>query len=287
MKTNLIKSLLVTIILIVFTLQGFGQCIGTQINVKGAHYGYSDVAYVFSDPSTTYYFDNGYDGSKMLGTPDAPQIYIPELDGIYQVAAIPDVNNCYLTFTAGLDTTYTFTFNNQYLSLMYQGLYLIDSVANQVIDIYTSGTTYTFQATNRTPMNRFKFVTSNPLAVVTPTPTPDPVVTPAPNPVVTPTPTPVVTPTTPTTPSATDDKGNNKDNKKKLNIYNSKKTVYVDNPGKKGKLKICSATTGRVLQTIDFKENGITTIPTNVSTGSYLLNGDNSAENVAVTVLMN
>jgi hypothetical protein len=291
MKTNTFKSLLVTLVLSIFVINSFAQHVGSWITVSGTNYSYSDQAWIFSEPTSTYYFDNGWDGYKMLGTSDAPQIYIPELDGNYQVASIPNLNNAYLGFIAGLDTTYTFTFTNQNLSIYYSKLYLVDSVANKTVDIFATGTTYTFTATNKTPINRFKFVTSIPVPVIPPVVIP-PVVTP---PVVTP---PVVPPTVDKGITANNnkdskdsknmkDKNDKKDNKdKKLNIYNSNNTIYIENSGNKGKMKIYHAVTGRVFKNVDINSSGTTIVKADIPSGTYIVNGVNDTDDVSTVIIV-
>lgn len=295
MKTNYIKQLLVTATLFTCMLQGFSQISGTRIDVQGAYF--SDQMWVFSVPTCTRYFDNGWDGYKMLGTSQAPQIYAVEPDGNYQVDAVPNFNDTYISFIAGVDTSYTLTFTNQDLALGYQTLYLIDSVANKTVDIFTTGTQYSFTASNLTPIKRFKIVTTLPVVVVpTPVVTPDPVVTVTPvtpTPVVTPTPTPdpVVVPVTPPTVNTDskkpkEDKDDKDKKDKKLKIYNSNKIIIVENPGKKGKMKICNATTGKTLKNVEFNENAKTTIIADVPSGTYILNGTTNTESVSTVVMI-
>ena len=281
MKATTLKSLLVTLVLFICTIQGYSQQIaGTLITVKGNNYSYSDQMWVFTVSTCTRNFDNGWDGYKMLGTSMAPQIYAEEAAGNFQVDAVPDANNTYISFTAGVDTTYTMTFTNDNLVAYYQKMYLIDSVANKTIDIYSTGTTYTFTATNTVPMKRFKMATSLPIIV-----TPPPVtVTP---PVVT-TPPVVIPPVSTVDPGATANKGKDaKDKKdKKIKIYNSGKTITVENPGKKGKLKICHAVTGRVLKNVDINSSSTTNIQSDLPSGTYIVNGTNDDDDVSTVVII-
>jgi hypothetical protein len=160
MKTTNFKSMLVTLAVLLFSLQGFSitYYAGTRIDLTGATS--SDQMWVFGVPGTTRGFDNGWDGYKMTGTV-ATQIYAVEAAGNFQVDAVPDMNNTYIAFQAGTDTQYTMTFVNQALSPTYTSLYLVDSVANKTVNIFTSGTTYTFTATNTTPVRRFKLLASS------------------------------------------------------------------------------------------------------------------------------
>jgi len=163
MKTNHFKKFFLKLALLMMIAQVSAQdLIGTRIDVQGTRF--SDQMWLFSVASCTYNFDNGWDGYKMFGTTMAPQLFAMEPDGYYQVASIPDVNNTYLGFSAGVDSAYTFTFTHQNLSNRYQMLYLIDSVSNKVVDIYATGTKYSFTAQpTLAPIRRFKIVTSKPI----------------------------------------------------------------------------------------------------------------------------
>lgn len=158
MKTINFKSVLVTLAVLLMSLQGFSiTYTGIRIDVSGATS--SDQMWVFAVPGTTRGFDNGWDGYKMTGTV-ATQMYAVEAVGNFQVDAVPDMNNTYIAFQAGSDTQYKLTFTNQALSPTYTALYLVDSVANQTVNVFTTGSTYTFTATNATPVKRFKLIAS-------------------------------------------------------------------------------------------------------------------------------
>jgi hypothetical protein len=158
MKTSYFLTSFLTFLVLTFTLNGFSQIIGTKIDVQGTYY--SDQMWAFSIPTCNRNFDTGWDDYKMTGTSSAPQIYAVEADGNYQVDAIPDFNNTYLAFTAGIDSLYTMTFTNQNFSEKYSKLYLIDSIANKTVEIHKSGTKYLFIAKNSISIKRFKIVTS-------------------------------------------------------------------------------------------------------------------------------
>lgn len=132
----------------------------TRIDVKGTRF--SDHLWIFTEPTCTRSFDNGWDGEKMRGTSLAPQIYAMESDNDYQVDAVDDINDTYIGFTPGEDTLYNFTFINENTKTRYMGLYLIDLAENKMIDITQSGTEYTFvsDSTNNTLDKRFKIVTT-------------------------------------------------------------------------------------------------------------------------------
>ncbi|MDD3321761.1 MAG: GEVED domain-containing protein, partial [Paludibacter sp.] len=138
--------------------QGSNERICTKIDVVGKEY--SDKMWLFTDPSCTRNFDNGWDGYKIIGNSLNPQIYAIEPDGNYQVNAVNDINNTLLAFQAGKDLEYNLVFTQQNLQRYYQKVYLLDLVENKTIDITESGTVYKFYAESTPkPVNRFQIVT--------------------------------------------------------------------------------------------------------------------------------
>ncbi|HEY6914356.1 MAG TPA: hypothetical protein VI413_06750 [Paludibacter sp.] len=276
MKTSTLKSLIVTLAIILSSSQAFAQnMVDTRIDVKGSRY--TDQMWVFAVSTCTRDFDNGWDAYKMFGSVVTPQLFAWEANGNFQIDAVPDFNNTYLGFRAGEDSVYTFTFNHEYVDQMYTQLYLIDSVANKTVNIFASGTQYTFtvQKTDM-PVKRFKIVTSLPTPPVVVAPT-DPVVVVTPDTVVAPT-EPVVTPV--------DNKGK-KDKVKKIKVYNVDKTLVVDNTGKeKGMLKLYNAVTGKLVKTVSFNATAVTRIPTELKSGSYVVYANTSTEDVTTTVVI-
>ncbi|MDP4238209.1 MAG: hypothetical protein Q8904_01895 [Bacteroidota bacterium] len=284
MKKTTFKSLFVTLSLLFIASQSFAQNLtGTRIDVRGSSSQLGDQMWIFSVASCTYGFDNGWDGFKMLGSSLAPQLFAIEPDGNYQVDAVPDANNTYLGFSAGVDSVYTFTFNNENLDLRYQQLYLIDSIANKTIDIYQTGSTYTFSALRTPqPVKRFKIVTSLPQVVVPTTPKDTvPVVTPP----VTPVDSAVTNPTVP--PTILVDSVNNKNKTKQIKIFSSRKQIHIVNPGKqKGTLTISSAASGIVQLKVNFSAASTKIIDTNLSTGTYIASVVTAAEKVSTIILI-
>lgn len=239
MKSSKLNRFLLTVFLFLSCLQGFSQLVGTRIDVQSAHF--SDKMWIFTEPSCTRFYDNGWDGYKMLGTSQAPQLYAVEPDGNYQIDVIPDINNTNISFTSGIDTTYTLTFTHQYLSNRYDKLYLIDSLTNKTIDIYENSAQYTFSATNRAPLTRFKIVTNLESAN-------QPITN-------------VATSTTEIT-----------DHTKKLKIYSFQKNICLENTGDQtGTITIYSAVTGKVFKIVPINSNKITIISTNTPTGAYVV----------------
>lgn len=300
MKVSTLKSLIVTLVIAIMSTHTFAQTlVNTRIEVKGSRY--SDVVWVFAISSCTRGFDNGWDGSKMFGGTATPEIFAWEASGCYQIDAVPDFNNTYIGFKAGEDSVYTMTFNHEYVNTLYSKLYLIDSVANKTVDIFTTGTQYTFTARQSDAfVKRFKIV-STPITATDPVVT-DPVVT---DPVVT---DPVVTDPVVTDPVVTDpvvtdpvvtppndsvvspvDNGKDKKEKKqkKIKVYNAGNTIVVENQGKaKGKLKLYNATTGKKLKDADFNAAGTTRISTDLKRGSYVVNAVASTDDVTTTIVI-
>ena len=111
---------------------------------------WGDRLYILTHNEFSDAFNMGWDGSKQMGDEVAPMLALSAPTGLLAVAAIDDANGRYLTFRAGKDSTYTFSF--EYDSE--QPLYLYDQLAQKSTEIKT-GNTYTFAATNNTPLQRF------------------------------------------------------------------------------------------------------------------------------------
>jgi len=256
MKTNLFKKFFLKLALLIMIAPVSAQdLIGTRIDVQGTRF--SDQMWLFSVASCTYNFDNGWDGYKMFGTSMAPQLFAMEPDGYYQVASIPDVNNTYLGFSAGVDSAYTLTFTHQNLSNRYQMLYLIDSVSNKVVDIYATGSKYSFTAqTSFAPIRRFKIVTSKPIDLNQ-------------------------------SGSVLTNVDQIKPCSNNLRIYYAEKNIYIENAAhQKGKMMLINAQTGSELKTGDFNADGTTIIPVDVACGIYVVNGKTLHENISEKIVI-
>ena len=131
--------------------------INTRIDVIGQNF--SDRMWIFTFPSCTRNFDNGFDGRKMLGISGTTQLYSIENDGIYQINAVNDMNESYLGFQPGNDTQFKLVFNHENTDVNYGKIYLLDLVANQTVDITQTGTEYPFTATSADATTRFKIIT--------------------------------------------------------------------------------------------------------------------------------
>lgn len=319
MKTSTFNTLLVALSSLLFIQQGYADA-GAYITVKGAQS--FDQMWIFSNANCTRGFDNGWDGYKMIASPVPVQLYAAEAAGNFQVDAVPDFNNTYLAFKAGADTVYTLTFIYQELELYYQHLYLIDSVANKVVDIYTAGTQYTFTASNTTlAIKRFKIVTINPTAVVEPVivepvivepvvvepvvvepvvvkpevvvdtvvvpevVVPDDVVV---EPVVV-EPVVVVDPVVVEPTKDKKDKKNKDENEKnkKIKIYSNNKTIVVENSTKqKGQLTVYNAKTGKMVKSHKFNADGVTYVSTDLKKGTYIANATTAKIETSITLII-
>ena len=130
----------------------------TRIEVKSATY--SDCMWIFSDSTCKRTFDNGWDGNKILGTVQNPQLFAVEPDGDYQIDAVPDMNETYLGFIAGQETEYKLSFTHQNVESKYANIYLVDLVENKTVDITENGSEYSFTAqTTPNSRTRFKIIT--------------------------------------------------------------------------------------------------------------------------------
>ena len=133
--------------------------VGCMIDVIGTHY--SDRMWILDDENCTPSFDNGYDGRKMLGSALASQLYGIQESEPYQIQAIKDLNETYLGFLPGTDTSFKLVFNHQNLDTKYSKLYLVDLITNQTTDITATGTEYNFTATTSDLVKRFKIIANS------------------------------------------------------------------------------------------------------------------------------
>ncbi len=129
-----------------------------QLTVSGDSYG--DRVHLLARGGFSEEYEDGWDGRKIDGDAAAPKLAVLKTGGEMAVAAIPTLEGRYLSFQAGDEIEYTFSFN-------YEGdeMYLYDLVTEQATLIQT-GNTYTFSAVNKTPQRRF-LITANPPRVAT------------------------------------------------------------------------------------------------------------------------
>lgn len=124
-----------------------------RVDVSSARFG--DRVYILSHPEFSEAFDLGWDGTKQEGDENVPMLAYVQGNRLLAVAAIETPEGQYLSFRAGEDSIYTFTFD-------YEGetIYLYDRLADEAVEIRT-GNTYTFRATNKTAAERF-LITATP-----------------------------------------------------------------------------------------------------------------------------
>lgn len=124
---------------------------------------YTDKLWMITEPGTTDGFDNGWDGYKFISSATyIPQIYDKTTDGNFQVSSFPSVENKTFAFMPGNATNYTLKFNHYDITYFYTGLYLVDLLKGDTVDIYTNKSTYNFTAAKGDMLLRFKFITKLP-----------------------------------------------------------------------------------------------------------------------------
>ena len=123
------------------------------LNVIGNTYG--DRVHILARADFSEEYEDGWDGRKIEGDAAAPKLAVVKDAGEMAVAAVQTADERYLSFRAGQDEDYTFTFE-------YEGetLYLYDRVTQQATEIRT-GNTYSFSADNQAAACRF-LITANP-----------------------------------------------------------------------------------------------------------------------------
>ena len=130
-----------------------------KVELKGPRSG--DQLYMLIRPDFNEQFVDGWDGRKIEGDPNVPMLAVNKECGKMTVAAVETANDHYLSFRAGKDSVYTFSF--EYDSD--QPLYLYDQLTEKSTEIKT-GNTYTFEATNNEPTQRF-LITDTPREIPT------------------------------------------------------------------------------------------------------------------------
>ncbi len=132
----------------------------SRIEVTGATT--SDCMWLMTNPTCSSEYNNGWDGTKILGPLCNLQIYSKENDGnIYQVNTTNDINGMQIWMRTAADSVYTIKFTNEYLSLSYSNLYLFDIENKTITDVTATGSTYTFIAkSNAVDKCRFVVFTS-------------------------------------------------------------------------------------------------------------------------------
>lgn len=129
-----------------------------RLNVLSENWG--DKVFLLSHSEFSDAYELGWEGRKQEGDASAPYLAVNEPSGELSVAAVNSFEERELSFRAGADTEYTFSFD-------YAGetIYLYDRLADVATEIKT-GNTYSFIASNKTPIKRF-LITKNPPRVPT------------------------------------------------------------------------------------------------------------------------
>ena len=192
---------------------------------------FTDKMWIFSDTTCTHGFNNGWDGYKFLGSSVAPQLWAMEADGDYQIDGVNNINNTELGFITGEDINYTLTFTHENLSDQYSALYLIDLVQNTTTDITQSGSTYAFTAVKSTTPVKRFRIVTNP--------------------------------------GISTNTSNTKDNG--LDVFSSFKTIFVQNSTNLNGDVTITDLAGRIVFNAKFIPDGLTSIPTSLTPGSYLI----------------
>lgn len=125
-----------------------------RLNISGDTY--SDRVCLLSKDGFNDDYIDGWDGRKIDGDVNAPKLAVVKPAGEMAVAAVESFDEHSLSFRAGIDREYTFSFE-------YSGetIYLYDRITGQSTQIMT-GNTYTFTADNTTPVSRFLITTDLP-----------------------------------------------------------------------------------------------------------------------------
>ncbi|MDL2290116.1 T9SS type A sorting domain-containing protein [Paludibacteraceae bacterium OttesenSCG-928-F17] len=108
-----------------------------------------DRMWLYTDEDATYGFDDGYDGEKWIASNKLSQLYVKRSDGIYQVNAVPNINNTQIMFKPEEGVKeYTLTFRHENLEEFYEKIYLIDLFNRITIDITADNSQYSFTTAN-------------------------------------------------------------------------------------------------------------------------------------------
>lgn len=104
-----------------------------------------DCTWVFDAENTSHDFDNGWDGSKLMGT-TGMCIYSDEVAGSLQVNTLDNINDVYLGFRPGNDTQYTMQIQSENILDKYDNLYIKDLKNGVTTKLDKNSVTYHFIA---------------------------------------------------------------------------------------------------------------------------------------------
>ncbi|MDD4968314.1 MAG: hypothetical protein PHT07_02680 [Paludibacter sp.] len=221
----------------------------TRIDVTGPNSG--DRMWLFTVPTCTRGFDNGWDGYKLMGSALMPQIYASETDADYQVNSIEDINGTYLGFVAGADTAYTLKFTHHNTTTLYREIYLLDLIENKTIDITANKSQYSFLVKSGPAVERrFKIIA------------------------------------TPANPEISTDIKSTKEVLLSLVVFSTQNTIVVKNHSNlNGNLYLYDLT-GHCIGKMQFDANVITALPIHLPVGCYIAKAVTSLQEVSTNLLI-
>lgn len=123
----------------------------------------ADQIYIFEREDFTEAYDNGWDGTKLLGNITVPQLYTEKGDLKLSIDATPEMDGTLIGFKAGTDD-YEYTFSFEYDDD--EPLYLYDKETQDFTRI-SNEATYTFQTKDNAEHSRFALTRSNAPQIVT------------------------------------------------------------------------------------------------------------------------
>lgn len=126
-----------------------------HIHISGSRF--ADVVHLYRNADCTYDFDNGWDGTKVLGDASAVQLFVEHDIRRFAVSTQPAFDGTRLGMLRGEDDTYTLRFR-------YDGtetLYLYDSENDRYTPV-TNETTYTFTTLATEVEHRFLLTATAP-----------------------------------------------------------------------------------------------------------------------------
>ncbi len=250
MKTITFKSILTYFSFFIFSFSVVAQEYpATIIDVRSSRGG--DSMWLFTVEGTTDYFDNGWDGKKLFGSSLGPSIFAIGPDYYYQVYTSSSIHNTEIGFRPGVDTLFTLKFIHYYTERAYENLYLIDKKTNTTTNIFPDVVVYSFTGFPEDALNRFTIVSYVQEEVVVDDP---------------------------------DDKnkdekliprgrGNNNGKSNKIKAFNYDNLLIIDNQiNAKGIATIVDIRSGRVVSNYVVDPSSVSTLETNLSKGSYIVN---------------
>lgn len=118
----------------------------------------ADNIYLFQREDFTYEYDNGWDGTKIMGESFAPQLYAMSGERKLTIDAVPEMDETEIGFKAGTQANeYTFSFEYDEQE---EPLYLYDKDTQEFTEI-TNESTYSFTTSDRKEHARFLLTRSN------------------------------------------------------------------------------------------------------------------------------